>query len=268
MASTESQNKTIAFAITTFIHVLLLLFLIFFNLTTPLPPFVGGSGVVLNLGFVEEGFGSEAPKNTSESINQKEINEAQNATESNLLTSEEENEIKADNNNVKIEPTSKNSKPVERVNEKAINTVNSEPKTEDINKISETNNGDKIGKIGDQGNPNGDINAKALYGSLGSGGNGNGGNGNGASLDLSGWRWERRPKVKDENEDENGKIVFQITIDENGDIIKINTLESTVNASVEKLYKNEVEKLTFVKTDNKIPALTSSGRITFIIRAR
>jgi outer membrane biosynthesis protein TonB len=124
------------------------------------------------------------------------------------------------------------------------------------------NNGDRPGAVGDQGNPKGSLDAKALYGNPGSGGGG------GAALDMAGWRWDKKPKVDDQST-EQGRIVFEIKVDESGEIISVRTLEKTVSPSVEQIYRKEVEKLTFTPTsDNSAPAPISVGRITFIIRSK
>ncbi|BDD04081.1 hypothetical protein [Aureibacter tunicatorum] len=94
------------------------------------------------------------------------------------------------------------------------------------------------------------------------------GNGNmsGASLDLSGWNWDFEPKP-DDNSPENGKVVFQIKIDDSGEVISVITLEKTVSSAVEQIYKREVESLTFSQTEGQgIAPPVSVGKITFIIR--
>lgn len=288
-----TQNKTKAWIITLIIHALFFLFLFLFILKTPNPPFGAGQGVVLNLGYVDEGTGEIQTINpASDNPNTEEIkpsevqnteqttspeqNQDPNANE-NFVTGNEESDIKTDINTEKKEtiittkPTIETeTKKENTATESKINTKNTTPGTEAKTNGTATeggnNNGDKIGAVGDQGNPNGDINAKALYGNAGEGGGG-GGKG-GAALDMAGWKWEKMPKVNDENEDENGKLIFQITIDEQGEIVSIKTLQKTVSPTVEKLYKQEVEKLTFSKTDGKIPPSASTGTITFIIKSR
>lgn len=123
----------------------------------------------------------------------------------------------------------------------------------------EANQGDKKDETGDQGSEDGKIDARSLYGTPGSGG--------GSSLNMAGWIWDEIP-TPDDTSDEEGKIVFDITIDDQGYIISIKTIETTVSAAVEKIYRSEVENLTFSKTDNNPPAPRSTGRITFIIKAR
>lgn len=291
----ESQDKTTAWVISIFIHTLLLVALYFIMFRTPNPPLGSGSGVVLNLGFVDEGTGEVQTYNqpNESTLNEENKNiettetqptESQEPTpeenlsqeDGKLLTSEEESEVKTEStpkeptleeNKSKVEPKSEPKKEEkqkeEKVNTKALFGGQGGKSTSGGN-----NNGDKPNSIGDQGNPNGNKDAKALYGNMGEGGDGSGGSGGGASLDLAGWKWDKKPKVNDDNEDENGKIVFEITIDDQGDIITIKTLEKTVSPAVEKLYRAEVEKLSFTKSDNKLPASKSTGRITFIIRAR
>lgn len=292
----STQNKTKAGIITVLIHVFLILLLLFSILNTPTPPFGAGSGVVLNLGYVDEGTGEIQTLNpASDNSNVEEIqpteeqNTEQNNTQEptpeqnsneNLVTSSEESEVKSETkkDGTEISKTEIENKIIkteiktnitksENSDVSKNNSTSSSAKTDGKATEGGNNNGDKIGKVGDQGNPNGDINAKALYGNAGEGGDGQGGKG-GAALDMAGWKWEKLPKVNDDNEDENGKLVFQITIDEQGEIISIKTLQKTVSPSVEKLYKQEVEKLTFSKTDGKIPPSTSTGTITFIIKSR
>lgn len=88
----------------------------------------------------------------------------------------------------------------------------------------------------------------------------------GASLDIVGWIWDSVPHPQD-NTDEVGRIIFEVTIDDSGEIIAITTLEKTVSPLVEQLYKDEVAKLSFSKTNKNMNyAPTSTGRITFILQ--
>jgi outer membrane biosynthesis protein TonB len=126
---------------------------------------------------------------------------------------------------------------------------------------TESNRGDDRNEVGTKGREGGTIDARSLYGAQGGGGGG-------TSLNMSGWQWDFLPKPKDDTS-ESGKIVFEIRIDDRGEIISIRTLEKSVSPAVEKIYRQEVEKLTFSKTsDNTRPAPVSTGTITFILRAR
>ena len=123
-----------------------------------------------------------------------------------------------------------------------------------------TNQGDDADEVGDKGKEDGKIDERALYGARGSA--------DGASLQMAGWNWDNIPRPNDSS-NENGRVVFEITIDDQGEIIGVKTIEKTVSPTVEREYRRAVEQLTFSTTsDNVRPAPTSTGRITFIIRAK
>lgn len=129
------------------------------------------------------------------------------------------------------------------------------------------NNGDDANGVGDKGNPQGKLDAKGLYGNPGTGGGAGGGSG-GSSLSLTGWAWTSKPLVRDPSS-ETGKIVLQITVDDQGDLISVRIVEKTVSQSVAELYKRAVEKLSFVPTNaSAARPLKSTGTITFVIRSR
>lgn len=144
-------------------------------------------------------------------------------------------------------------KPVE------TNQPKNDGRGESTKEPTRSNQGDRPKKTGDQGKPQGSVDSKALYGSQGGGG--------GSRLDLAGWNWDELPRP-DDRSDENGRIVFEIKVDDQGEIISVRTIEKTVSAAVEKIYRDEVENLTFHKTaENTRPAPISTGRITFIIKS-
>lgn len=90
----------------------------------------------------------------------------------------------------------------------------------------------------------------------------------GTLLELPGWMWDAVPQPQD-NTDEVGKIVFQITIDEFGEIIAIKTLEKTISPLVEKIYKDALTRLTFSKTTHNLAYTpTSTGKVTFILQVK
>ncbi len=105
------------------------------------------------------------------------------------------------------------------------------------------------------------IDERALYRKAGSGPE------DGASLQLSGWIWDFEPTPMDDSP-ETGKVVYKITIDNEGYILKVVTLSSSLTPSVEQYYRQAVERLTFSKTSAYQPAPTSTGTITFIIKSR
>ncbi|MBL3655706.1 hypothetical protein [Fulvivirga sediminis] len=124
----------------------------------------------------------------------------------------------------------------------------------------DANQGNSNNKDGDQGKEEGSLDSRALVGSTWNGG--------GSSLSMTGWMWDFIPKPTDKS-DENGRIVFQVKIDDRGEILQVKTLERSVSPAVEKIYKAEVEKLTFSKTaDNTNTAPVSTGTITFNIKSK
>ena len=121
------------------------------------------------------------------------------------------------------------------------------------------NNGDDASGVGDKGNPNGKINAKEFYGTPG-------GAATGVAFDVSGWSMAGSPSVND-NSDETGKIVFQLTVDGSGDIIGVRQLQSTVSPAVSDLYRKAVQRLRLRPKGGATPP-TAKGTITFIIKAK
>lgn len=114
-------------------------------------------------------------------------------------------------------------------------------------------------KEGIAGKKEGTIDGRALMGEQGAS--------NGASLQMAGWVWDFTPQPKDQST-ESGKIVYRIKIDQDGYIIGVDLISSTVSLDVERYYKQSVERLSFSKTNEYKPAATSSGTITFIIRSK
>ena len=121
------------------------------------------------------------------------------------------------------------------------------------------NNGDKPGTVGVQGNPKGSIDASSLYGKPG-------GAKTGLALNVSGWGMGARPQVNDDS-DESGRIVFEITVDDTGDIINVRVKESTVSQSVVEVYKRAVSRMKLIPKSENVPS-TSKGTITFNIKSR
>lgn len=120
--------------------------------------------------------------------------------------------------------------------------------------------GDDANKAGDKGNPEGSVDAKAMYGKPGGGGDG-------SSLDLAGWDWDEipRPNIPD---NQTGRIVFEIQVNDQGEIISFKPIEKTVSADAERACREAIQKLTFSKKSGAVVPPLSKGKITFIIRAK
>ncbi len=126
-------------------------------------------------------------------------------------------------------------------------------------KGEENNSKGTTNKEGQEGKEEGTLDGRALMGDQGTA--------DGASLQMAGWVWDFQPDPKD-NSSEEGKIVYQIKVDEDGYIIGLELVSSTVSPSVERFYRQSIERLSFSKTNDYRPAPTSSGTITFIIRSK
>ena len=123
------------------------------------------------------------------------------------------------------------------------------------------NQGDNTNETGDKGEEEGSLDTRTLYGNKGGGGDA-------PALNMSGWMWDFTPRPNDTS-DENGRIVFEVKIDDKGEIISVRKLEGSVSATVEKIYRQEIEKLTFTKTPgNQSIAAISTGTITFVIKSK
>ncbi|MEQ8472199.1 MAG: hypothetical protein RIC35_13490 [Marinoscillum sp.] len=140
--------------------------------------------------------------------------------------------------------------------EKTLNPAATMPQSND----AELNNSKgEDAKEGIAGKKEGNIDGRALMGEQGAS--------NGASLQMAGWVWDSNPEPRDQSS-ESGKIVYKIKIDQDGYIIGIELVSSTVSPVVERYYRQSVERLSFSKTNDYKPAPTSSGTITFIIRSK
>lgn len=160
----------------------------------------------------------------------------------------------------KTEPVKTEEKPKEEA--KTVYPVKTESnKTTATDKsVKEGSQGDDADKVGDKGDPKGSLDANALYGKQG------GGDG-GSSLDLAGWKWDAVPRPNLSDNVQSGRIVFQIKVNEDGEITSISILENAVGPEAARICRAEIEKLTFSKTGSNVP-MESIGRITFVVRSR
>lgn len=134
------------------------------------------------------------------------------------------------------------------------------------------NNGDRPGKVGDQGDPNGSLDAKALYGAGDGEGGGDGGGrgrgrgaGNGDGLDMSGWRFESTPHVEfvDDNP---GVIKFKIKITEDGEVESVTKVSGNVTPQQEKLCRDKLVDANFVRTNSGSGGATGFYTFRFSVR--
>lgn len=115
---------------------------------------------------------------------------------------------------------------------------------------------------GDEGNPSGTIDGRSIMQS----GKGNAGEGAGYNLDLAGWDFASRPSIDDNVSSRNGRIIFRITVDDNGRIVQAIPLEYNVSNEVLTYYRGVVNQLTFKRQSGNPSAEYSTGKITFVIK--
>jgi periplasmic protein TonB len=288
MMQEEKKNKRIAALTTIVLNGLLMLLLLFVAAwKAPNPP-NPEYGIELNFGLDTEGGGDVQPLEPVGSASKEEPTQENNAEQTQEKTATAASEVKPVEQELvgneespvmvkEVKEKQKESVPEIKKEVKKTELVKVEEKPEEDSKTvykfkTETTDakatdkegtgksqGDDEGKTGDKGNPQGSLDAKALYGKQG------GGDGGAPSLQLDGWNWEAVPKPDVAN-NESGRLVFEIKVDENGEIISIKTMERSVSLASEKICRAEVEKLTFSRTGSNVPTV-STGKITFVVRS-
>ncbi len=132
-------------------------------------------------------------------------------------------------------------------------------------------NGDHPGAVGDQGDPHGSLDAKALYGP-GGGGDGSGGgrgsgrgNGNGEGLEMSGWAFDSTPKVT-AVDDNSGVVRFKIKINEDGEVEGVTKVSGNVSPAQEKLCRDALQDASFRRTNGGSGGATGYYTFRFSVR--
>ncbi len=289
----DRKNKRIAWITSVGIHGLLLLaFMLMMAWRAPNPP-LPEYGIELNFGMDDQGGGEVqpetspgAPEEANDQAEAEQTEEVQpeeqvkeepvpekteepivSKLESPVVVKEEKKEpvkevVKEKENVVETKPKVTPSKEVKKEEKKE--TVVTDQKGTDAKKGDPTTSQGDDGKQGDKGNPEGKLDAKALYGQQGGGG---GGDGFGL-VGMSGWEWADEPKIPDLDENENGRIEFLIECDENGDITKIETKQRGLSAKSEQLLKAEIMRNSLVRKDGGKAPLSSKGTVVFILKTK
>ncbi|MGD0711183.1 MAG: hypothetical protein ABR968_08355 [Bacteroidales bacterium] len=253
------SNRGLAIGLTVGYHVLLILFLLFFILHTPIPPYPdlgGGSGLEVNFGNSEHGLGD----NKSEQLIPVDLKDISASKNENYLTHDqgEITDIKSSDNKTDNKNAIKINDPVVD-NSKLYHKHNS-------------NNQGIAGGQGNQGKENGDVNSSNYTGNGGSGGgtgSGNGtgignGEGPGTSYNLSGRKVKALAKPA-YNSDEQGKIVVTITVDQNGTVTKAVAGARGTTISNQDMWKQaEKAALKSKFTAKSNAAIEQTGTITYI----
>ena len=287
MSDQEKKDKKVGLAVSVGLHVLMLL-LFFFILAwrAPDPP-LPDYGIELNFGTDEAGSGDKQPTSPANESTVERVESRQPESQPEPVREvvrepavQPQPVVKEPTETVEEVVSQPQPSPVTKQEVKKVETkpepvkepVKEQPKKETAkpalfpteSKSGETanaNQGDRQGAVGDQGNPEGSLDSRALYGEQGGGKDG-------AQLNISGWRWDEAPNKRDQSA-ENGRIVFRFKIDDQGYVIDVSTVETTVSPKVTQFYREQLQRTTFSPTsDNAIPAPSTTGTVTFIIKAR
>ncbi len=236
--STYNKQRGTGWAITLLFHGLLALLLFLFNLTIPDPPMSGGEGMVVNLGYVDEATGDIQPNSDMQSqpiFTQQQMQVAQDENEK-IVTQSIEESVKL-NTTEKITKVVKEIKPTETpTTETAKPVEETQPKVNPASLYTgkksngSTSQGTGTTGAGDQGRTDGDPNSTNYKGTGGTGNTpGNGGDGSkgtgqgtGPSYSMEGRRAKALP-TPSFNVQETGKVVVEIFIDQQGNVIRANT---------------------------------------------
>jgi len=282
----ERKAKAFGLTLTIVVHALLLLLFFLTAAWAPEEETVSDLGIEVNFGTTDFGSGetqSKTTPNTEESFDeakaQPEVEEVPEPTPAPTPT---ETPAEPVNNDVQafegeaeesVEATPKEEEPKPKAQqepEPVEKPQPEEPKEEanpatllgggQSNTPKANSNGNTEGD-GDMGDESGNVNADALIGeSTGKGG---------SSLDMPGWKWENPPTVNDQS-NVRGKIVFEVKIDDEGEIVTVKRVYSDiVDRSVVQSYYQAVRDLSFVQENSSArTSMLTTGRITFIITTR
>jgi hypothetical protein len=223
-------------------------------------------GMQINIGFVDAGSGNEQA--TSENVSEETpVEEVQEEVPEEAIVNDEKldnpmespQEIKK--TDVK-ETKKENTEPVKEKKE-AVDPNNTYKGT---NKSKSDGNTDKKG---DQGKEHGSPDSKNLYDGNKAGKDPGPGGPLGASMDLPGWAWDSKPDKVDPTS-ENGYVLFEFFVDEDGVVTGVRKLEgSNLLGSEENFYKKQLEKTTFHLKDSRAkPAPRTRGVFRFEIRTK
>ncbi|MBF9140301.1 hypothetical protein [Hymenobacter properus] len=264
---------------------LLFMFMVFKGPNPPLAPLAGGDGVELNYGLDEAGSGDVQSMATANNSPNRQDSRPPVASpdpqprpaaaatpdptppsQEKIVTSEaEESPVAAPpvetpappKEEVKVAPKPKRQVAV-TFSPKGSATGGGNGVNGSSNAPTGNNNGDRPGAVGDQGDPNGSLDAKALYGNPGRGGSGSSPGSGG--LEMSGWAFESTPRP--ESIDDNpGIIRFKIKISEEGDVESVTKVSGNVSPAQERLVRDALLNATFRRTNSGSGGAT--GFITY-----
>lgn len=279
----EKRNRHIGALTSLGVHAaLLLMFLFAMAWRAPDPP-LPEFGIIVNVGFDDEGSGdvqTDEPA-TEPVVEDQPVEDEPQETEpepvvedkpvdkveqQEVVTSKLESPVAVKKQEEKVKEEPKKEEP-KKEEEKLKTEFKAETTTKTNTKQGEKteSEGDDKNKTGNKGEPEGTLDPNGQY----TGKPGGGGGGNGMNLSMSGWAWAENPNTSGISNNESGRIVFQIECDEEGEIVKILTIERGVSAATEQLLRSSIQKTSLIRDSNAGPAPPQSkGTVTFVIKSR
>jgi outer membrane biosynthesis protein TonB len=267
----EKRNNLIGWAVSLGFHLLIIFLLInalAWKRQIPPPP---EYGMEVNFGLDDQGFGDvqeltpsseePQPKQASQELVQQEEpqQQEQEAEPEKIIRGDEVVNMPPAKTEVAVKPAPVPAEAPKTAPAKTPSAASLFPS--DNGGSSSNNNGNKPGTTGDMGKANGNPDVRGIY-------DGNPGKGaGGSSLDMAGWRWDSKPQVRDDSNEE-GRIVFEVKVDEEGNIVSVRALEKSVSPALVRKYQKEVENLSFSRTSGGNNGQGATGRITFIISSK
>lgn len=276
----EIKNRAISSSITAAIFILLLLFLLLYNLVTPNPPFPlpqgGGGGMEMALGMIDAG---------NDNVDYNQMGAAPN-----IVVEASKEEILIDENSdvsikeeVKKDDPKKEDKPEVKNNTLVVKPVVKELTMAEKLALKYKKESGKTGggkgdnkEAGQQGDPNGNPNGTGNGGTGGGTGGGNGtgdgpgngpgtgpGNGGGIKHTLQGRSFIKPPTLPKDTKEE-GKVVVNIVVDSEGNVIEAdpNGRGTTTSSALLKAKARQAALATKFNIDGKVPE--QRGTITII----
>ena len=127
-------------------------------------------------------------------------------------------------------------------------------------------NGDRPGTVGDQGDPRGSLNAKALYGEPGSGGSGaRAGSGGGSGLEMSGWAIDNVPDIP-KIDDNPGVARFRIVINNDGEVVSVTRVSGSISSEQAQAVRNALQNASFRNLNGKDGGATGYYNFRYSVR--
>ncbi len=264
MNTFQEKDKRKALLITLFIYTGLALLFLYFGLKYPDPP-LEESGIEISMadyGFDDMGSGEIEPSLSNASAQEENVTESEAKMDSPQLeevSTQEESEISVPKAKEEVKKeVSKEAKPVVQntqaekepepeINDKLKNVLGAWNESE-----SSTNEGGQPGTTGNEGIESGNNEGKGTFG------------GNGSSFELGGRSMISGPKMG-EKPIEEGKVVLNIWVDRQGNILRIshNLQESTTTSQyLFNLAKKAALKAKFNPSPSAAPE--QKGKMTFI----